>query len=406
VRLIRWAAHAVRACIVLGGLGYATGVAVFLSLRLLPGGTQYALHAGWVQFLDTFTLYLLLLGLALLPVGLLLRSRSLLAGASIPLFALAFLYGELFIPPTWRPAAWSHPAGKPAAVLTVMTFNTAMGNTSPDHILRLVAQERPDMIALQELTPVLSAGLARALATDYPWQVLAPEEDHSGVGVLSRYPIPVHETFHLGPSEHLAQHVVLDIDGTAVHLLNVHLGTPRLQRRAVPVVSPEAGRLIALLRRIPLVRAGATWLTAPAEVLDDSHDLRALVRRLEDGRIAPELGTSLRRAHIQALLTRVRAIDAPLIVVGDFNMVDQNADYRLLTQYLHDSYRAAGYGFGHTFPRPGAFYFRSRRLVLPLSLVRIDYIFTSGHWRALEAHVNTHGGSDHLAVLARLALYR
>ncbi|MER3404032.1 MAG: hypothetical protein C4289_01665, partial [Chloroflexota bacterium] len=201
-------------------------------------------------------------------------------------------------------------------------------------------------------------------------------------------------------------HLVLNIDGTAVHLLNVHLGTPQLQRRAIPGVSPEASRLIALLRRIPLVRAGVTWLAAPAELLDEPHDLRALVRRLEDGRIAPELRTSLRRAHVEALLGHVRSIDAPLVVAGDFNMVDQNADYRLLTRYVHDSYRAAGYGFGHTFPRPGAFYFRSRRLVLPLSLVRIDYIFTSGHWRALEAHVNTHGRSDHLPVIARLALYR
>lgn len=406
MRLISYLSRAARTIIVVSGLSYTAGIVAFLSLRLLPGGTEYALRAGWLQLLDTFTLYILLAGPALLLLGVLLRSRSLLAGASVPVLALALLYGELFVPPAWRPAAWSRPAGEPLASLTVMTFNTAMGNTAPDHVLRLVAEERPDVIALQELTPVLSAGLARALAADYPWQVLAPQEDHSGAGVLSRYPIVAHETFHLGPSEHLAQHVVLNVDGTAVHLLNVHLGTPRLQRRAVPVVSPPAGRLVTLVRQIPLLRAGAAWLAAPAELLDDLHDLHALARRLEDGRIAPELRTSLRRAHIEALLAHVRSIDAPLIVAGDFNMVDQNADYRLLTRYVHDSYRAAGYGFGHTFPRPGAFSFRSRWMVLPLSLVRIDYIFTSGHWRAQEAHVNTGGHSDHLPVVSRLALYR
>ncbi len=403
---MRLIASLARAVIVVSGLSYAAGIVAFLSLRLLPGGTEYALRAGWLQLLDTFTLYILLVGLVLVPLGVLLRSRSLLASASVPVLALTLLYGELFVPPAWRPAAWSRPAGEPSASLTVMTFNTGMGNTAPDHVLQLVAEEQPDLIALQELTPVLSAGLAHALAADYPWQVLVPQEDHSGAGVLSRYPIVAHETFRLGPSEHLAQHVVLDVDGTAVHLLNVHLGTPRLQRRAVPVVSPPAGRLLSLLRQIPLLSAGMAWLATPAELLDDSHDLRALVRRLEDGRIAPELRTSLRRAHIEALLGHVRSIDAPLIVAGDFNMVDQNADYRLLTQYLHDSYRAAGYGFGHTFPRPGAFYFRSWRLVLPLSLVRIDYIFTSGHWHALEAHVNTGGNSDHLPVVSRLALHR
>jgi len=80
--------------------------------------------------------------------------------------------------------------------------------------------------------------------------------------------------------------------------------------------------------------------------------------------------------------------------------------YRLIASVLRDSWREAGYGFGHTFPGtptiPG-----TRPVILgiqvPKWLIRIDCIFHSPDLFASTAQIiPSDGASDHRPVMATL----
>jgi endonuclease/exonuclease/phosphatase family metal-dependent hydrolase len=68
----------------------------------------------------------------------------------------------------------------------------------------------------------------------------------------------------------------------------------------------------------------------------------------------------------------------------------------------------AGWGVGHTFP--GVLSSKSKRLNIagvdvPTWLIRIDYVFHSSHFHAVEAHIGPWDGySDHRPVIAKLVL--
>lgn len=83
-------------------------------------------------------------------------------------------------------------------------------------------------------------------------------------------------------------------------------------------------------------------------------------------------------------------------------MTDQSDAYRTLVQSLTDTHREVGRGFGHTFP---AYEGSWRGLPILRKLVRIDMVFHSDEWTALECRVlDEHGQSDHLPMLTRFSL--
>jgi endonuclease/exonuclease/phosphatase (EEP) superfamily protein YafD len=120
---------------------------------------------------------------------------------------------------------------------------------------------------------------------------------------------------------------------------------------------------------------------------------------------------SARERQARAVAEYARGLGHPCIVMGDFNSTPFNVAYGILAGGLKDAWRVAGRGFGHTFPGPGWINAggdglpRPLRRFVPHWLMRIDHIFVSDHWRPLYARVSLlHGGSDHRAVVADLAL--
>ncbi len=110
---------------------------------------------------------------------------------------------------------------------------------------------------------------------------------------------------------------------------------------------------------------------------------------------------SARDAQIHALIARLQDEPLPYVVAGDFNMSDQSVIYGDLAAAMGDSFREAGTGLGTSWPMLQASF------GLPLSippLMRIDYIWHSDEFRAVEASVGPFLGSDHLPMLATLAL--
>jgi len=231
--------------------------------------------------------------------------------------------------------------------LRVMAYNVLGFNMATSDVVEAIRASQADVVALQELNPENAEAIERELAEAYPYQILNPQDGVAGSGVISRYPLrPTGEPLPLNwiGTPHV---LVLDFDGQPVTLIRFH------------------------------AYAGIN-------------------------NVAP------REAQAQVIADFAATHSGPLVVVGDFNVTDMNVAYRIVTRQLRDSWREAGWGFGHTFP--GAASVGSSRPTLagipvPMWLVRIDYVFHSDNFTAAAARLGPWDGvSDHRPVVAELVL--
>ncbi len=103
---------------------------------------------------------------------------------------------------------------------------------------------------------------------------------------------------------------------------------------------------------------------------------------------------SRRESETIRLKQIMHELDQPVLLMCDCNMTDTSAAYARLRTALNDSFREAGWGFGHTFFPPQS----------PFPIQRIDYIWHSEDFTAIQAYVGQDGGSDHLPIVAKLRL--
>jgi endonuclease/exonuclease/phosphatase family metal-dependent hydrolase len=72
----------------------------------------------------------------------------------------------------------------------VVSANLQFGLGDPETLIRLVRENRADLLSVQEFTPDARSGLAEAgLKAELPYEVLAPEWGASGTGIYSRHPL-------------------------------------------------------------------------------------------------------------------------------------------------------------------------------------------------------------------------
>jgi endonuclease/exonuclease/phosphatase family metal-dependent hydrolase len=118
--------------------------------------------------------------------------------------------------------------------------------------------------------------------------------------------------------------------------------------------------------------------------------------------------TRPRGQEIDIVLEQAAKDSGAVLIMGDFNMTDQNEDYQRITARFGDSFREVGSSMGFTFPDLSTF--QSLPDYWPLSVrlfpfLRLDYIFHNASFRAINARVwSSAGGSDHRPVWAELAL--
>ncbi|MBN1287003.1 MAG: endonuclease/exonuclease/phosphatase family protein [Anaerolineae bacterium] len=232
------------------------------------------------------------------------------------------------------------PAGMP--VLVVMTANVGMAYYSPvEKFIDVLESSGADIIALQELSEAQQAAIEHDLADLYPYRALygKPTYHVDGKGLLSKYPIvEASAPFQLWPGGNTHMRAVIDVNGTPVTVIVAHPPPPRV---------------------------------------GDGHDMR------------PEVIDEIKA------LTEMATAGGAALLLGDFNATDQNDRYALVRSAgLIDAFRVAGWGFGVTWPA-------EYRLLMP-PLVRIDYIWYTSHFRAVDAWVGPETGADHLPVLAKL----
>ncbi len=72
--------------------------------------------------------------------------------------------------------------------LTVLHANVHSQNTQYQYLLEEVAQQQPDILFLQEVTPAWAQAL-EALKPRYPYHRVLPQEDNFGLAVFSRLPL-------------------------------------------------------------------------------------------------------------------------------------------------------------------------------------------------------------------------
>jgi vancomycin resistance protein VanJ len=329
-------------------------------LRRISSGSVLvytALVAGWfiahwligdgfwlLALINAFAVYLF----APLPLVVLaaVLSNHRLAWCAVLIVALLFcgLFGDALTPPS--PVAR---AGSESHDLTVMTYNVLYTATDAAPIVATIARATPDLVAFQELTPLLATALEEEIGAHYPYRTPMHPSCRAEVAIWSRYPLRV---------EDVGQDVlcrvrsaVVDLGGQFVRVVDIH-----------------------------------AW---PYTGLD---------------RESVERSFQWRREQIDWLLAFVEGQPEPLILLGDMNSAPTHEVYRTLSARFEDAFREAGWGLGHTFPATGG---RFWVIPYPDRLVRIDHIFHSDDWRAVKAWVAEWDGySDHRAVVARLRLQR
>lgn len=305
----------------------------------------------WLFLINTLAVYLFLPLPLLLLASLLIKRLDLWLGFGA-VFLLGFwLYGGLFLPHLTRVQAHQK-------TLVAMTYNLLLFNTNISGVVSSLRASNADVIALQELNGTLAEAIQHQLHDEYPYQVIDPQHNSNGMGLISRYPL--HQTNLSLPGNWLGtpQILTLDFGGTPVTLINLHNVSLRLG--------------------------------------------------LDDWRANLEQSSRERERQAQQVVNFAATHLGPLLVFGDFNTTDLSTAHGILTSKLHDSWREGGYGLGLTFPggksdRGAGISFKG--IKVPTWLVRIDYIFHSDDLRTVSARIGQWDGqSDHRPVIAELAL--
>jgi endonuclease/exonuclease/phosphatase (EEP) superfamily protein YafD len=302
-----------------------------------------------IGLFNSFAHMLMLPTLVLLPINLLFRPW-LGWFQVIPVATFIAAYGRLFAP---RPAA-TQPTTK--RTIKILTFNLHGEAEILQPILDILRTSDADIISVQELSIEAADCFKTALADLYPNQSLYPSEQASrGQGIFSRHPIK-NPTYWRNPqiARHSLGHLRLevDFDGTPITVYNAH--------------------------------------------------------PLHPGMANDGFSTRPRGQEIDVVLAKAVKDTGAVLIMGDFNMTDQNEDYERITAQFGDSFGEVGAGMGFTFPDLSSFQSLPDYWPLPIRLfpfLRLDYIFHSAAFRPIKAHVwPTAGGSDHRPVWAELEL--
>jgi vancomycin resistance protein VanJ len=224
----------------------------------------------------------------------------------------------------------------PCETITILQLNMASGRFPAENLTAPFAASNAGIITMEELTDEQIDILRHDLPSTYHYSVMEAGQE---AGLLSRYPIMNYDYIKELPGRSYLR-AELNIDGEALVVLVAH---------------PYVG----------------TFDTQPLRYFSPSHDAFAwLAEEAQSG--------------------------APTILAGDLNMVDQSPDYDLLAQSgLTDAFRAAGWGYGLSYPASGATSIRQ-------PFVRIDYIWHTDHFRTVRAWIGPDWGSDHRSLWAEI----
>src|ERR1044071_263555 len=118
--------------------------------------------------------------------------------------ALALICASLnwaYVLPFYAHAGVAPPPTADEARLVLMFANVQGGNREYDALFASVAEVRPDVLALAEVTPAWAARFD-ALGRDYPYSSVLPRPGGSGLALFSRFPLEGAEGLDIDASTH------------------------------------------------------------------------------------------------------------------------------------------------------------------------------------------------------------
>lgn len=319
------------------GWGYVLFAGAWLGLRLL-----FFDRLWWVALINYIGIYWFIPLPILIAFALGLRYWRLLLGLVIPVLAFLGLYGAFFLP--------SLRQGE--ETLTIMSFNVWDSNSDKQAIARSIRIADSDIVGLQEIDSETIAALVQELLAEYSYQALmSPNPSQlDGVAILSRFPIEETVTFAL-PGDRSGVRAAIRVNETRVQVASVDgIHNPSLSA--------------------PLGEMGAIATQHYAQKSDEVELIQQELQQTGD----------------------------PFLLLCDCNLVDTSQAYQQFSRFAQDSFREAGWGFGHTkLVQIGIFSAAVGQ--------RLDFIWHSDQWRTIATTVQPDsGGSDHLLVVAKLRL--
>jgi endonuclease/exonuclease/phosphatase (EEP) superfamily protein YafD len=233
-----------------------------------------------------------------------------------------------------------------------MSQNLLKDNEDRPAILAQVMRQSPDILLVQELASEMYQHLQAELP-DYPHRHWRPHpKSLGGLGIFSRLPFEITGAWELAGTRTFALRATLDLAGSPVDIYNLHL----------------MGVGAAALRKTGLTR-----------------------------------NFRLRELQIETLLREVADREYPVLWLGDHNMTEGGAAYRLATSQLADVWLQLGCGPGWTWPRTLKSTVGWNGPFPPL--LRLDYCFCAGNIRPLQMDVVYEWtGSDHCPIVVQTGI--
>ena len=254
----------------------------------------------------------------------------------------------------------------------VMNFGFEKNANLRDDILKLVSDEQPDILCLQEYCNnktwkiQLERTFAEAInAEQYFFHNVVADKNtafQAGTLIISKYPIlGTGEVPYDTPSGNSTIYADIDVKGTTVRVFNVHLQSIRFQNKDY-----------RFLRE---------FTDDKDKAIEESKSILARMRQ----------AFVMRAAQAQKIREAVKASPHKVILCGDFNDSPVSYAYQQISHNLKDAFEEKGRGLGRSyigeFPR-----------------FRIDYIMCSENFTVQSFEVVHKKLSDHYPVKAHIVV--
>lgn len=163
-----------------------------------------------------------------------------LAAALLAISALATTLPDSALQFPTAQAALSPETG--GQVYRLLQFNLRWNHPDPERVLKLIEDEQPDIVTLDEVSPMWLRKLAR-LEAAYPYRVIC-DTGNNGSVILSRWPFAASSQEPCLDRGALATATV-DLDGRPVDIGSIHLSWPwpRAQARQIDRLADRVAAL-------------------------------------------------------------------------------------------------------------------------------------------------------------------
>lgn len=253
-------------------------------------------------------------------------------------------------------------------------WHNESGRKTREAIFDLIKTESPDFLCIQEYysgagkNADFSDTICDKTGYKYKYIELINKENAKlpyGLAIFSKYPIIGTKKLQFSNSNvNFCQSCDVIIGADTVRVMNLHLESIKFGKEDYNFVSEMTN--------------------TPSNNDNLKKGTRLILSKMKNA-------YQRRAAQIETVATYIKSSPYPVLMAGDFNDTPVSYSYRQIDNVLDDSFVDAGKGLGQTHTQ-----------LLPL--LRIDFIFHSIAFKAIEHRTIDKDYSDHFPVVARFEL--